>query len=374
MEYQYYAFISYNSHDYKWGKRLQRKLEGYRIPAALCSERGWKRKPINPVFFAPSDILPGALSEELKQRLRASRHLIVVCSPNSAQSIWVGQEIEYFASLGRTENIHFFIVDGTPHSGDATTECFNPIIEKLGLPETLGANIHERVSRWAWVNRERAYVQIIAKLLGVEFDSIWQRHRRLLREKIAAWGIGAALSIGATVAWGIAVQPFNAVVSLHEVTAHSASLPPLHNATVTLMLNNEAQTDTIVKIDDCATFTNIPSNLMGKAVKVRFECENWQTSDTTITLNKAITLNVARDVMAFGHVRFTLYDQRTFPVPNIPICIAGFEYRSDAHGVVDAIIPIDKQQTTYRLTSSAVTLADTVIDAKCGESDAIFIK
>lgn len=99
----------------------------------------------------------------------------MVCSPNSAQSIWVGQEIEYFASLGRTENIHFFIVDGTPHSDDAATECFNPIIEKVGLPETLGANIHERVSRWAWVNRERAYVQIIAKLLGVEFDSHVQR-------------------------------------------------------------------------------------------------------------------------------------------------------------------------------------------------------
>lgn len=374
MEYQYYAFISYNASDYKWGKRLQRKLEGYRMPATLCSERGWKRKPINPVFFAPFDIQPGALSDELKQRLRNSRHLIVICSPNSAQSVWVGQEIEFFAQLGRTDRIHLFIVEGTPHSGDRSTECFNPILEKIGLPETLGANIHEHVSRWSRVNRERAYVQLITKLLGVEFDRIWQRHSRLLREKMAAWCLGVILVLSSIAGVRITTQPFDAVVSLHEVTPHNASLPPLHNATVTLTLDNEIAADTIAKINGNATFANIPSSLMGKAVKVHFECENWLTTDTTVTLSKAITLNVARNVKAFGHVRFTLYDQHTNPVPNKTISIAGLRFDSDANGTVNAIIPIDKQKTTYRLTSSAVELADTIIDAKCGDSDAIFIK
>lgn len=182
-QYKYFAFISYNYKDTCWGKRVQRKLEGYRMPSTLCSEHGWKRKPIRPVFFAPTDIQPGGLTEELQERLKASRNLIVICSPNSAKSEWVGKEIEYFHSLGRTDNIHFFIVDGIPHSGNEDTECFNPIIEKLGLPEILGANIHEKTSRWPWVNRERAYVQLITKLLGVEFDSIWRRHKRIIIEK-----------------------------------------------------------------------------------------------------------------------------------------------------------------------------------------------
>ena len=55
-QYKYFAFISYNSRDIKWGKRLQKKLEHYRMPATLCSERGWVRTPIKPVFFAPTDI------------------------------------------------------------------------------------------------------------------------------------------------------------------------------------------------------------------------------------------------------------------------------------------------------------------------------
>ena len=78
------------------------------------------------------------------------------------------------------EQIHFFIVEGEPHSGNPDTECFNPIVEKLELPEILGANIHEKIYRWPWLNKERAYVQLISKLLGVEFDAIWQRHKRLL--------------------------------------------------------------------------------------------------------------------------------------------------------------------------------------------------
>ena len=145
QKYDFFAFISYSSHDMSWGKRLQNKLEGYRMPATLCSERGWNRNPMDPVFFAPYDIQPGGLTAELQERLRASRNLIVICSPHSAKSEWVGKEIAFFHSLGRTADIHFFIVDGVPHSGNPDTECFNPVVDTLGLPEILGANIHEKI-------------------------------------------------------------------------------------------------------------------------------------------------------------------------------------------------------------------------------------
>lgn len=51
QEYKYFAFISYNSLDYKWGKRIQKKLERYRMPATLCSKHGWKKNPMRPVFL-----------------------------------------------------------------------------------------------------------------------------------------------------------------------------------------------------------------------------------------------------------------------------------------------------------------------------------
>ena len=191
MGYKYFAFISYNSADLKWGKRLQRKLEHYKMPATLCSEHGWDRYPIKPVFFAPTDIQPNDLNDELKGRLRDSKNLIVICSPNSAKSKWVAAEIEYFYSLGRAKDIHFFIVEGTPNSENPSDECYSPIIKSLGLGDVLGANINERNYSLPYINRERAYVQLVTKLLGVEFDTIWQRHKRYIAER---WMVAISLA------------------------------------------------------------------------------------------------------------------------------------------------------------------------------------
>ncbi|MBI4028147.1 MAG: toll/interleukin-1 receptor domain-containing protein [Verrucomicrobia bacterium] len=41
-EYTYYAFISYSRKDEKWAKWLQKKLETYRLPSALCRESDGK--------------------------------------------------------------------------------------------------------------------------------------------------------------------------------------------------------------------------------------------------------------------------------------------------------------------------------------------
>lgn len=228
--YKYFAFISYNSHDTAWGKRLQRKLESYRMPTTVCNEHGWKRTPIKPVFFAPTDIQPGGLTAELQERLKASQNLIVICSPHSAKSKWVGQEITFFHSLGRTEHIHFFIVDGIPHSGHEETECFNPVVNQLGLPEILGANVHEKIYRWGWLNRERAFVQLITKLLGMEFDAIWQRHKRRMVQRITAWCLGTLLVLAVLVGVWAMNQPIDITVGLHEASTHNPQLPPLEKS------------------------------------------------------------------------------------------------------------------------------------------------
>lgn len=201
---RYFAYISYSSKDAKWGKWLQKRIEHYRLPTSLCKEYGWKRTPMAPVFFAPTDIQPGGLGEELQERLRTSRNLIVICSPNSAQSEWVGKEIEFFYQLGRPKQIYFFIVEGQPHSSNPDTECFNPIVGTLGLPEILGANIHKKIFRWSWMNKECAYVQLISSLLGLHFDYLWSRHQLKLISKCIMLGVGIIILL--TIATALILQ------------------------------------------------------------------------------------------------------------------------------------------------------------------------
>ena len=360
-EYKYFAFISYSTKDKAWGRRIQQKLESYRMPATMCSEHGWQRKPMKPVFFDKTDIQPGDLNAELQARLKASRNLIVICSPNSAKSKYVGEEIAYFHSLGRTDNIHFFIVDGEPHSGDEATECFNPVIERLGIPEILGANIHEKASPWPWINKERAFVQLITKLLGVEFDTIWQRHKRMMIRKAVAWCVGIIAVIAALIGVLCYTQPVDVKLKLNETSVHNDHLPKLKDAAVTLTIDNETKYDTLVFIDDVASFANIPYNAIGKEAHIIVACENWLTTDTTVILSKDVTLNIARDPHPFGDIRFRLWDvnnETTFP--NTSVTINGHNATADAEGIITYTMPLAEQDTVYKIEAPIQLESDTL--------------
>ena len=373
-DYKYFAFISYNSKDTEWGKRVQRKLEHYRMPATLCSEHGWERTPIKPIFFAPTDIQPGGLTEELQERLRISKNLIVICSPNSAQSEWVGKEIEYFHQLGRTNDIHFFIIEGTPHSGNPNTECFNPILDTLGLPEILGANIHEKIYRWPWMNKERAYVQLISKLLDVEFDAIWQRHKRLLIQKTIAWMIGVIVVLAALIGVWLNSQPVDVKVQLNEVSIHNNKLPALKDAIVTILFDNKTEVDTIHTLETSRVFTNVPHRYLNKKVRIKISCRDFVDVDTTVVLTKDVVLNVHRDSSVYGNVHFRLWNPDTEKSEaNAEIEIAGMITTSDNEGRVTLFIPLKVQQTKYIIKSS-IPLANDTIYLPCGPDDVVLTK
>lgn len=350
-EYKYFAFISYSSKDKAWGRRIQQKLESYRMPATMCSEHGWQRKPMKPVFFDKTDIQPGNLDAELQARLKASRNLIVICSPNSAKSKYVGEEIVYFHSLGRTDNIHFFIIDGEPHSGDKEAECFNPVIERLGIPEILGANIHEKVSPWPWINKERAFVQLITKLLGVEFDSIWQRHKRMMMRKASAWCIGIIAVIAAL----IGVWKTNQLISLEgcliEASTPNANLPQMEKAELSLFLDNEEKHQTITQFCETFVISNIPAQFHHKEMRVKVESAGYIPLDTMVFVDEPIRLPLRRDD-TFAKYYGQIFDENSNPFPDVQVQILDLKTVTDENGYYKIDIPIEKQRKMHDMTLS----------------------
>lgn len=370
--FKYFAFISYNQQDTAWGKLLQRKLESYKMPADLCRKHGWKnRKPIRPIFFAPTDIQPGDLSMELKQRLRSAQNLIIICSPSSAKSEWVGREIKYFCELGRKDKVFFFIVEGIPNSGEPATECFNPIVKELGMSEVLGANINEKFYKLRWLNRERVCVQLVTKLLGVEFDSIWQRHKRQLAARISILVTGFILIIMALILTWKLSQPFNASFSVCDQQIVE-ELPPLKNASITLFLDDEQKTKNIAFSGDTAVFAYIPHRFLGKKTKISIICNRYLPLDTVVALDKNVNLILKRDASVFGHIHFTIYDGKN-GVPNVELSIEGMQTISDSQGQIDLQVPIEKQKTFYIIKTSIPLETDTIF-MPCGKDDVIYIK
>ncbi|MDD2466568.1 MAG: toll/interleukin-1 receptor domain-containing protein, partial [Desulfobulbus sp.] len=196
--YAYYAFISYSRKDAKWAKWLQRKLESYRLPSTLRKELdGRAPLKIRPVFRDQTDIGAGlSVQQNLRRELADSRYLIVICSPESAKSEWVDLEIRSFQAMGRGDRIIPFIVEGSPTpnpENSAEEQCYPPSLLADG-DIILGASLKE-------LSAKEALIKIIAAILGLKFDQLWQRHKR--RERVQRFQIALAACMAlAAIFWG----------------------------------------------------------------------------------------------------------------------------------------------------------------------------
>ena len=181
-KYEYLAFISYNRKDKKIAGKIQDRIEYYKLPTAarleindrLKSEFNELPARMPRLFRDETELEPGQeLSEAIKKALDESKFLIVICSPNSAQSFWVNEEAKYFIEMGRADRIIPIIIAGEAHSKDLTKECFPPVLlQNSGDKEILAANIYEAGGLPA------ATIKIIARMLGLRFDSLWRRYEK----------------------------------------------------------------------------------------------------------------------------------------------------------------------------------------------------
>ena len=198
QEKEYFAFISYQRRDEKWADGLRKKLEHYRLPSSLRKQNPSLPKDIRPIFRDALELAGGVLADEIASALQQSKYLIVICSPNSAQSPWVNKEIQTFIDFGRVERIIPFIIDGSPFSDDPATECFPPALRSLrGERELLGININE-------LGRDAAAVKVVARMFGLKFDMLWQRYEREQRQRrhfIIAGMIATSLAISGIAYW-----------------------------------------------------------------------------------------------------------------------------------------------------------------------------
>ena len=115
---KYKAFISYSHRDAVWADWLHKSLETYRPPRHLVgqvTERGPIPRQLTPIFRDREE-LPSAtdLGSLLTHALEQSACQIVICSPHSAQSRWVNEEVLAFKRLGREDRIFCLIVGGEP--------------------------------------------------------------------------------------------------------------------------------------------------------------------------------------------------------------------------------------------------------------------
>lgn len=198
----YSAFISYNHRDVKWAQWLHKQLESYRVPKRLLgrdSPFGPIAKRLPPVFRDRDELGASSdLGDAVRAALDQAQNLIVILSPSSAASRWVDEEVRYFITLGRRRNIFCLLVDGSPNTSDAETECLPSALRGNPGEEPLAAD-----PRPTGDGRRHAVLKIVAGLLDLPFDELRQREAARRQRRLAT--IAIAASAGLVLTSGLAI-------------------------------------------------------------------------------------------------------------------------------------------------------------------------
>jgi WD40 repeat protein len=198
--YKYKAFLSYSHRDKTWGDWLHKALESYRIPRRLVGTTG-RDGPLPaklfPIFRDREELSSSYdLNDQIRAALAQSAYLIVICSPNSASSHWVNEEILAFKRMGREDRVLALIVDGEPDAADkvgmdAKSECFPRGLKyKLGAEEDYCDVRAEPIAadaRHEGDGKENAKLKLIAGLLGIGFDILKRREAEARRARAQIW-------------------------------------------------------------------------------------------------------------------------------------------------------------------------------------------
>lgn len=210
MTERYSAFISYSHADTPVARWLHRALEAYRLPRGLVGQAS----PFGPVparlppVFRDRDELPASadLGQELRAALAAARFQIVLCSPRSARSMWVNEEILAFKRAHGEARVLPLIIDGEPYAGDAR-ECFPPALRfRLAADGSLSDVPAEPIAadlRDGKDGKRLALLKLVAGITGLKLDQLAQRDAARRQRQLLAI-TGGSLTI-ALVTIGLAI-------------------------------------------------------------------------------------------------------------------------------------------------------------------------
>lgn len=222
-EFRYIAFLSYSHRDRQIAEWLHRELETYRVPKRMigtATPLGPVPARLHPIFKDREELsAAGSLNAVIKNALGSASALIVVCSPASAASPWVNEEIRNFKQLNGDARVFAVIAGGEPWAsripGQEEQECFPPAMRFVVAPdgtitdvpaEPIAADLRPEGD-----GKRVGKLKVVAGLIGVGLDELVRREAQR-RQRRLRYAVAASLG-GMTVTSGLAIT---AVVARDE--------------------------------------------------------------------------------------------------------------------------------------------------------------
>jgi tetratricopeptide (TPR) repeat protein len=217
---RYWAFFSYSHKDSDDADWLHEALEHYHVPRALVGRltaTGAVPASFAPIFRDRHELAAsGDLGDTIREALAESRCLIVLCSPEAAQSRWTNEEILTFKKMHPNRLVLAAIIAGEPFAsempGREAEECFPPALrqkfDRRGQPtgkraEPIAADLRDRGD-----GKQLGLVKLVAGMLGLGLDDLIRREQTRRQRRLTY--IAAASLAGMTLTSGLAFFAFDA--------------------------------------------------------------------------------------------------------------------------------------------------------------------
>ena len=177
------AFISHSRVSARLAKRLTRRINTYRPPSAADLD---SRKL--EAFLDVDDLtVGGSLPDRLRDEVLDSDFLVLLATPEAAESDWVKTEVEVFTKSKGDTSVLPILVKGTPE------QSFPP---SLSVSKALFLDFRKNVS---WPFAARAFrldsLRVIAALYGVDYRQLRREDERRRRFRFVSAGVALALSL-----------------------------------------------------------------------------------------------------------------------------------------------------------------------------------
>ena len=230
-DFKYRAFLSYSHADIASARWLHSHLESFPLRGLADRETALGKVPksLHPIFRDRDDFSAGlTLNDQTTAALDASAALIVLCSPASARSSYVNEEIRLFKHRRPERPIVPVLVRGK--LSDAAQQCFPPALG-LELDEAVPAIAADVCDDGKGGGHELALAKVVASLIGVPPEEVFKRAERVRkRQAIVRDAIAASVVVLAGVGAYFAHHPEKQSLTITDTAAKCASRLPAGQA------------------------------------------------------------------------------------------------------------------------------------------------
>ena len=200
---KYNAFISYRhvERDIKVAEDIQNQLEHFKIPKAIAEKTGVQK--IERIFRDKSELpITSNLTDDIQTALKNSDFLIVICSPEVLESLWVRREIELFLKTHPYERILTVLSAGEPQTAipDLLLKRRIETVDENGRPVVIEEPTEPLSCDYRLPLKQARKVELprlAAALIGCSYDELVQRAEqyRLRRWRLIAGSVAAASAV-----------------------------------------------------------------------------------------------------------------------------------------------------------------------------------